>query len=154
MLSKEFLKLKLNNSINQWWGELTGAQVFQIGMNSTDFDLTFKFPLEVMNTADTYLNNCSEQKIGTSDNDCGEPLSDEQNYNSMKSLVKSRPSSVNSRIENPDYSWMRRLLQLQKKHILKVNQTQYEVHYYCIILISVCVDVSSSTSFIVMKNFL
>ena len=38
-----------------------------------------------------------------------------------KLCIEGRP------IENPDFSWMWRLRRLQKIHILKVNQTQYEV---------------------------
>jgi hypothetical protein len=47
--------------------------------------------------------------------------------NSSEALIKKKPTLFLKYIENPDYSWMQRLLRLQKIHILKVNQTQYEV---------------------------
>lgn len=77
------------------------------------------------------------------DNDDGaEPL---HNLNSgLKRVTKERQPWLLRFVENPDYSWMRRLLCLQKAHILKVNQTQYEVRVHKLESLQYCSKSSTS----------
>mmetsp|Transcript_6686 Transcript_6686/g.12883 ORF Transcript_6686/g.12883 Transcript_6686/m.12883 type:complete len:190 (-) Transcript_6686:1743-2312(-) len=51
--------------------------------------------------------------------------SHQENDRLESSIVKPKLSC--EVVENPDYSWMRRLVRLQKAYVIRVNQTQYEL---------------------------
>lgn len=97
-------------------------------MHSVNSNITLDIPSEVMNSTDICADdNSIEQQIESNDGKNGEQQIDEMNCLVAVRKVQRPPLTLHDTIENPDYSWMRRLLQLQKKYILKVNQTQYEV---------------------------